>query len=158
MAWVDLEQVESFRLPAPLLAKTQRELGIFGARRTEGRVLWAGRLTADRQMTILDVVVPKQSNFFDEVIVEHSEIERVNLDWFERDLVPIGQVHTHPTEAWHSKEDDHFPISTQRGSLSLVIPDFAMTPRYDLTDCALFRLADDWLEVETRLIQITEAA
>lgn len=154
MAWVDLEGIERFLLPIELLSLTQDELRRFGSRRKEGRVMWAGSRTDEVTMRIEEAVTPKQRNYFGEVIVDHAEIQRVNLDWCDRGLIPIGQVHTHPAEAWHSEEDDHFPISTQRGSLSLVIPDFAAGPRTDLRNCALFRLSQEWLEVDVGLIQV----
>ena len=37
-----------------------------------------------------------------------------------------AQVHTHPGEAFHSAADDHWPIVSQPGFLSIVIPDFAL--------------------------------
>jgi hypothetical protein len=36
-----------------------------------------------------------------------------------------AQVHTHPGEAFHSTTDDHWPIVSQAGFVSIVIPDFA---------------------------------
>src|SRR5579863_599742 len=36
-----------------------------------------------------------------------------------------AQVHTHPGEAFHSAMDDRWPIVSQPGFLSIVIPDFA---------------------------------
>jgi hypothetical protein len=36
-----------------------------------------------------------------------------------------AQVHTHPHEAFHSKTDDEWPIVSQVGFVSVVIPDFA---------------------------------
>jgi hypothetical protein len=38
------------------------------------------------------------------------------------------QIHTHPTEAFHSAIDDAFPIVHAVGFLSLVIPDFGLGP------------------------------
>jgi hypothetical protein len=38
------------------------------------------------------------------------------------------QVHTHPGEAFHSATDDCWPIISQEGFLSVVIPDFAAGP------------------------------
>jgi hypothetical protein len=35
------------------------------------------------------------------------------------------QVHTHPNEAFHSASDDKWPIVSQVGFISIVIPDFA---------------------------------
>jgi len=37
-----------------------------------------------------------------------------------------AQVHTHPASAFHSSSDDKWPIVSQPGFLSIVIPDFAM--------------------------------
>lgn len=37
-----------------------------------------------------------------------------------------AQVHTHPGEAFHSASDDKWPIVSQVGFLSIVIPDFAI--------------------------------
>ena len=36
-----------------------------------------------------------------------------------------AQVHTHPKEAFHSATDDRWPIVSQSGFISIVIPDFA---------------------------------
>lgn len=36
-----------------------------------------------------------------------------------------AQVHTHPGRAFHSATDDEWPIVSQPGFLSLVVPDFA---------------------------------
>jgi proteasome lid subunit RPN8/RPN11 len=36
-----------------------------------------------------------------------------------------AQVHTHPGPAFHSRTDDQWPIISQAGFLSIVIPDFA---------------------------------
>jgi hypothetical protein len=36
-----------------------------------------------------------------------------------------AQVHTHPGEAFHSTTDDNWPIVSQEGFLSIVIPNFA---------------------------------
>jgi hypothetical protein len=36
-----------------------------------------------------------------------------------------AQVHTHPGEAFHSLTDDRWPIVSQPGFVSIVIPDFA---------------------------------
>jgi hypothetical protein len=37
-----------------------------------------------------------------------------------------AQVHTHPTEAFHSATDDNWPIVSQVGFISIVIPRFAV--------------------------------
>lgn len=37
-----------------------------------------------------------------------------------------AQVHTHPKQAFHSATDDRWPIVSQSGFISIVIPDFAV--------------------------------
>ncbi len=38
------------------------------------------------------------------------------------------QVHTHPGRAFHSQSDDHWPIVSQAGFISIVLPNFAGQP------------------------------
>jgi hypothetical protein len=37
-----------------------------------------------------------------------------------------AQIHTHPDLAFHSATDDQFPVVSQPGFISIVIPNFAM--------------------------------
>lgn len=58
------------------------------------------------------------------------EIDSNWLTQFWKRLAAAGrsvkaQVHTHPGEAFHSATDDRWPIVSQVGFLSIVIPDFA---------------------------------
>ena len=53
-----------------------------------------------------------------------------------------AQVHTHPGEAFHSASDDRWPIVSQAGFLSIVIPDFARG-NVSLTDAWIGRLQED---------------
>ena len=43
-----------------------------------------------------------------------------------------AQVHTHPGEAFHSASDDRWPIISQKGFVSIVVPNFAAgRPTFD---------------------------
>lgn len=53
-----------------------------------------------------------------------------------------AQIHTHPGEAFHSASDDKWPIVSQEGFLSIVIPDFA-TGEISLKNAWLGRLRGD---------------
>jgi len=53
-----------------------------------------------------------------------------------------AQVHTHPGEAFHSATDDNWPIVSQEGFLSIVIPDFA-TGEISLKNAWIGRLRGD---------------
>jgi hypothetical protein len=75
----------------------------------------------------------------------------------------IAQIHSHPSEAYHSETDDTYPIATTAGALSIVVPDFAIRP-FRLNDCAVYRLLpkQGWVHVSNamveRIIQLTEQA
>jgi len=57
--------------------------------------------------------------------VDDEWITRLFLDLARRDMGIRAQVHTHPTEAFHSATDDAYPAVHMPGLFSLVIPDFA---------------------------------
>jgi hypothetical protein len=80
---------------------------------------------------------------------------------FENSMTLIAQLHSHPTEAYHSDTDDAFPIATTVGSLSIVIPDYAREP-FSLIRSAVYRLIPDhgWVFMPpnevTKLVTIVE--
>ena len=53
-----------------------------------------------------------------------------------------GQVHSHPTNAYHSSTDDSYPLATLVGALSVVIPNFARHAPADIDDWAWLRLSE----------------
>lgn len=59
-----------------------------------------------------------------------------------------AQIHTHPSEAFHSAADDRWPIVSQAGFLSIVIPDFAGGD-VSLVDAWIGRLGEDgsWRQI-----------
>jgi len=62
----------------------------------------------------------------------------------------IAQVHSHPTEAYHSEADDRFAIVTAEGGLSLVVPNFGNAP-LDPRLWAIYRLTcGEWRELDAK--------
>lgn len=58
------------------------------------------------------------------------------------------QVHTHPGEAFHSFTDDRWPIVSQPGFLSVVIPDFAAgEPSLETAWIGQLRASGKWQEI-----------
>ena len=55
-----------------------------------------------------------------------TELPRLNVLLHERNLTLVAQLHSHPTNAYHSSTDDTYPIVTRAGRISLVVPDFAL--------------------------------
>ena len=90
-------------------------------------MLWSG--TCDGEMfTVAKVHVPKQTSYKLDgglcVRVDGAELHRLNLWLYEAQQVIGVQVHSHPTDAYHSETDDSYPIATMEGSLSVVLPFF----------------------------------
>ena len=95
------------------------------------------------------------------VHVEGAELHRINVWLFDNGLRIVAQIHSHPTDAYHSDTDDDNALATAVGSLSLVVPDFARGPA-DLSRTAVYRLnqAGSWVPVPpadvSRLIEIVD--
>lgn len=138
--FMDLDHV---LVPGDLATAAQEHLRRVGRDGLEGFALWAGRASG-RVFEVTQMIVPAQTGMrFEEgvcVRVDGAELHRINLHLYEHGLSLIAQIHSHPGEAYHSETDDTFPIATTLGSLSLVVPDFAVRP-FALADCAAYRLA-----------------
>ena len=128
-----------------------RQLGLQGF---EGLILWAGRFRDEdpRIFDVLEVFAPKQRGIRGPngvgLTVDGDELFRMNADLYRRRLLLAGQVHSHPTEAYHSSTDDQYATVTIPGGLSLVVPDFASRP-FEVSSTAVYRLAveGEWVEV-----------
>ncbi len=143
MSAPSLTTVVEVRLPRPLADQTQAHLRQSGRRGLEGMALWAGELDAE-VFSVRTVIVPQQQGHRTEhglaVSVPGAELHRINM-WLRRErLRLIAQIHSHPTEAYHSETDDRYAIATALGAFSLVVPDFAVRP-FALDDCAAYRLS-----------------
>jgi hypothetical protein len=121
-----------------------------GAHRAEAFVFWVGNRNGTT-FTVTDAYVPAQDAYHTSdghcVIVKGDALHQLN-EWLytnRREL--IAQIHSHPTEAYHSETDDEYPIATRLGSLSLVVPDFAEDD-FVLDSVAAYRLTiDGWEEL-----------
>jgi hypothetical protein len=77
------------------------------------------------------------------VVIEGDALFRVNRELHQRGLTLAGQIHGHPTDAYHSGLDDAWAIATLPGSISVVVPDFARDGRASLPKSEVFRLDED---------------
>jgi len=145
-----MADVERLELPHRVLQGTQEDLREFGASGNEGLVLWVG----DIQPGIARVrgaLVPPQRSIQNETgvgyFVGSETLFAVNQFLSEKRLRLIAQVHSHPTEAYHSRTDDEYAIVTAEGGYSLVVPDFARGEA-SLRNYAIYRLVRDvWTAV-----------
>ncbi len=124
-----------------------------GRAKFEGFALWAGTRGGDI-FSVHDALIPAQNGIKAEsgvcVRVESNELHRINVWLYEHGYSVIAQLHSHPTEAYHSDTDDTFPIVTTVGGVSIVVPDFAQRP-FELEECAVYRLMPEvgWVGLST---------
>jgi proteasome lid subunit RPN8/RPN11 len=135
-------EINKVSVPKEVTTETQRFLRTVGQRRQEGLVLWVGQVDGQR-FQVTQLLIPRQRGIRTLngvcAIVDSEEMHRINMELFKSGLRLIAQVHSHPTEAYHSDTDDENAIANTVGCLSLVIPDFA-TREFNLNDTAVYRL------------------
>ncbi len=143
--------VESVRVPRELALETHDRLRLIGRQDLEGFALWAGVLE-DGIFIVTHVRIPEQAGLRTDdgvlVAVGSDELHRLNVWLYEEGLTLIAQIHSHPTDAYHSETDDALPIVTTLGGLSLVVPFFARAT-FSLDDYAVYRLMphEGWTEL-----------
>ena len=110
-------------VPRAILLATFRAFSECGGRRCECVVFWtspAGREGVDECVHPIHRRSPYGYELDDHWLNEF---------WFrlgsDRRRV-LAQVHTHPGAAFHSGTDDEWPIVTQTGFISIVLPDFGI--------------------------------
>lgn len=127
MTITSLENIVEFRVPDHVVEATDDQLREAGTHGAECFVLWVGRPDEDR-FHVEHAYVPTQNAYQLPdglcITVEGEELHRLNK-WLHANCMTLGaQVHSHPTRAYHSETDSAYPIVTQRGGLSIVVPDF----------------------------------
>jgi hypothetical protein len=145
-----LAHVKAMLVPRHCVDEAHAHLTLVGRQGLEGFALWAG--TADGDVFRVSDTIPEQTGLRTNlgvcVTVDGQELHRINVWLYGRGLTLAAQLHSHPTDTYHSGTDDIYPIATMTGSLSLVIPDFARAP-FSLETCAIYRLLPPrgWVEL-----------
>lgn len=138
-----LASATHFRIPSTLARATLDVLIEAGQQGAEAFVLWGGAIDNGR-VDFRSAFVPSQlAHATDQgllVTVDGEALFAANKSLFERGEVLAGQVHSHPTEAFHSSTDDCFSLVTLVGALSIVIPDFGRGGLEAVSDWAFYRL------------------
>ena len=145
------ESTSRFIVPSDICDASDKHLREAGLDSNERFILWSGRIS-DNNFFVRSMHVPKQTAYRLSsglcVRVDADELHRLNVWLYENNERLAIQVHSHPTEAYHSETDDTYPMVTTRGGLSLVVPDFA---RYGVRGpgTALYRLSQiGWQEIQ----------
>ena len=137
--------VRTFVIPAVVLRDTIEFLRDVGREGFEGFVLWGGERVEQALFEFRSAIIPNQRAMLTDngllVTVEGQALFEVNQQLHERGEILAAQVHSHPTEAYHSSTDDQFAMATLVGALSIVIPDFARYAPADMEQWACYRLS-----------------
>ena len=159
---MSLVEIQRFDVSADIVTTTEAAVREAGADGYERFVLWTGTVTDD-VFTVKTSHVPAQTAYrLDSglcVRVEGEELHRLNCWMYEHQETLAVQIHTHPTRAFHSDTDSTYPIVTQLGGLSIVLPDFGArglrgrgVATYRLTTSGWRHLRD---RKAVRLLQVT---
>ena len=145
-----LRGVQRFRIEASAIRETVEAIRSAGQDGYESFVLWSGT-RYDDTFTVAKVHIPEQTSYKLDaglcVRIDGSELHRLNVWLYEAQQVIGVQVHSHPTDAYHSDTDDTYPIATLEGSLSIVLPFFGRDG-WESSDIAVYRLEqDEWVEL-----------
>ena len=145
-----LRGVQRFRIEASAIRETVEAIRSAGQDGYESFVLWSGTRDDDT-FTVAQVHIPEQTSYKLNtglcVRIDGSELHRLNVWLYEAQQVIGVQVHSHPTDAYHSDTDDTYPIATLEGSLSIVLPFFGRDG-WESSDIAVYRLEqDEWVEL-----------
>lgn len=145
------------RVPRSCAKAAQAHLRAVGRDGSEGFALWIGRRSGT-VFTVTETLIPLQTAHHSprgvSVSVHADELFRLNRLLYTTQQELLAQLHSHPTDAFHSETDDSYPIATTAGAFSLVIPDFAVRP-FALEECAVYRLVPEqgWLEFPAPAVQ-----
>lgn len=122
-----LIRARAVEVPRGIVTSTEDALRAAGRRHQELFVLWSGVVDRD-VFSVRTRHVPEQISYRTEagcgVRVESTALHKLNV-WLYEHAEALGvQIHSHPTDAYHSVTDDTYPIVTTEGGLSIVVADF----------------------------------
>lgn len=156
MQGVRFDEVRCVTVDRAVVRATLSAMQEFGKRGAECLVLWLGNVKAG-SARVRRAILPEQQAISDEngvgYFVSSETLFALNRALAESGLQLIAQVHSHPSEAYHSRADDRYAIVTSEGGLSLVVPDFGHAPA-DPASWAVYRLRQgDWQPLSREELQ-----
>lgn len=160
-----LSNIQQLQVPHDCLENSYNHFRASGENGLEGFVLWIGSFTDNQVFRVSDAIIPYQISVQSEyglsVTIPSDELHRINKFLYKKSLRLVAQVHSHPEEAYHSPTDNMYPVATQEGSFSIVIPNFGKGTFSD-DKYAVYRLLQGkwkrYTEEETKSLFIIEEA
>ena len=145
--------IRRFVISSHVLDTSLNFLREVGLKKMEGVAAWGGEREGADTFSFRAAYVPRQTAIATEDglswQVDDDALHELNVAFNDAGLTLAGQVHSHPTSAYHSDTDDRSPLVTLLGAISVVVPDFAAGGLSDLDRFAWFRLHGfaDWRPV-----------
>ena len=154
-----LRGVRRFRIQESAIHETVAAIRSAGQDAYELFVVWSGTRDDDT-FTVAKVHIPEQTSYKHDsglcVRVDGAELHQLNVWLYEAQQVVGVQVHSHPSDAYHSETDDTYPIATLDGSLSVVLPFFGRDG-WESRGIAVYRLGQHgWVELNGSLGDLIE--
>jgi len=141
-----------------VLARTLDFLKQSGFRHMECVVLWLGKKSGN-SIDITNVYRPAHKAAMDYFHIPRESMNDLTRFLRENRLVIGAQVHSHPSEAFHSQADDKWAVIRHMGAISIVIPDFALhtTPHNFMDHAATFSLNPNnrWIKLSNSEVRST---
>lgn len=153
---IGLMHIEAVFLPQEFIDSIYKEFQETGRQGYERLALLAG-IKKGKEFIVTNLIYPAQelrrSIYGVSFHISGGELERI-WEWlYENKCTLIAQIHSHPTEAYHSEADDNLAIITTFGGLSFVVPDFGNSDQ-NFGNSAIFRLLPEsgWTELTKQQI------
>ena len=152
----ETEKKNQILLPLSILHKTLEKLREFGEKFEEGFIIWAGS-EENSNLVVGEMLIPEQENTFICYFVSESEVHKINVLLNKQNLVAIAQIHSHPSNAFHSSIDDDYAILHLPYSYSIVVPNFGhIEEPITLDNFAFYKLIHNkWKKIPTKKVRKT---
>lgn len=150
---IDYTKIKFVQVHKHIIEEIFEMMREFGDSGREIFVLLLGEKCDEQSFVVSNYVIPNQYHYESHsgigVYIPPEEIEAVNRVIHESLLFPLGQIHSHPNQAYHSKADNEMSMIKSYGQFSIVVPYFANGVDVDFLDLAVFRLQESgkWKDI-----------
>jgi proteasome lid subunit RPN8/RPN11 len=123
-------------------------------RRHEGIAYLIGQVTEDRTIAVA-AICPKASTTYGSFSVTSKDMGHIIKTASILDLQAVGQVHSHPHEAFHSSGDEDGAHIAYKGYVSIVLPQYGRKlPSLDGAAFFLFNEKGKFVELEINNVKV----
>ena len=109
---IGLEDINKVEIPFSKIEEVYSHLRYAGTKRIEGVALLSGKREGEI-FKVLNTIIPKQEAYNHEggllYTVDADELHRINVWLYRNAQQLVCQIHSHPSEAYHSDTDDAYP-------------------------------------------------